>query len=49
MNSPQIRASKQGDSVIITAPTLTDVLFNDAYRYMDWLLIAPLLLLEIIW
>ena len=29
-------------------PTLTGVPFNDAYRYMDWLLTVPLLLLEII-
>merc|ERR1712117_296520 len=30
------------------APTLTGVPFNDAYRYMDWLLTAPLLLIEIL-
>jgi len=30
------------------APTLTGVPFNDAYRYMDWLLTVPLLLLEIL-
>jgi bacteriorhodopsin len=29
-------------------PTLTGKPFNDAYRYMDWLLTVPLLLLEII-
>merc|ERR1719498_1354869 len=29
-------------------PILTGVPFNDAYRYMDWLLTVPLLLLEII-
>merc|ERR1711879_248174 len=29
-------------------PTLTGVPFNDAYRYMDWLLTVPLLLMEII-
>jgi len=29
-------------------PTLTGVPFNDAYRYMDWLLTVPLLLIEII-
>ena len=46
MNSPQLRASKQRGSIIITAPTLTDVSPNVAYRYMDWFLIAPLLLLE---
>merc|ERR1712117_618699 len=32
----------------IGAPTLTGVPFNDAYRYMDWLLTAPLLLIEIL-
>ena len=47
MNSPQLRASKQGDSIIITAPTLTDVPSNQVYRYMDRLLNAPMLLLEI--
>merc|ERR1712106_1194016 len=29
-------------------PTLTGKPFNDAYRYMDWLLTVPLLLIEII-
>merc|ERR1712094_50481 len=29
-------------------PTLTGVSFNDAYRYMDWLLTVPLLLIEIV-
>jgi bacteriorhodopsin len=29
-------------------PTLTGKPFNDAYRYMDWLLTVPLLLLEIV-
>jgi len=29
-------------------PTLTGVPFNDAYRYMDWLLTVPLLLMEIL-
>merc|ERR1712139_663244 len=29
-------------------PTLTGVPFNDAYRYMDWLLTLPLLLMEIV-
>jgi len=31
-----------------TDPVLTGKPFNDAYRYMDWLLTVPLLLLEII-
>merc|ERR1711985_210515 len=29
-------------------PELTGVPFNDAYRYMDWLLTVPLLLIEIL-
>ena len=34
---------KSGDG-----PSLTGVPFNDAYRYMDWLLTVPLLLIEIL-
>merc|ERR1719325_438819 len=30
------------------APKLTGIPFNDAYRYMDWLLTVPLLLIEIL-
>jgi len=30
------------------APEITGVPFNDAYRYMDWLLTVPLLLMEIV-
>merc|ERR1711959_439802 len=29
-------------------PSLTSIPFNDAYRYMDWLLTVPLLLIEIL-
>merc|ERR1712060_702099 len=29
-------------------PTATGIPFNDAYRYMDWLLTVPLLLIEIV-
>jgi len=32
----------------IANPSLTGVPFNDAYRYMDWLLTVPLLLIEIL-
>merc|ERR1719359_1260082 len=32
----------------IGPPQLTGVPFNDAYRYMDWLLTVPLLLMEIV-
>jgi len=31
-----------------TDPQLTGVPFNDAYRYMDWLLTVPMLLMEIV-
>jgi len=31
-----------------SSPHLTGVPFNDAYRYMDWLLTVPLLLIEIL-
>jgi len=37
-----------GGAMEIKDPTLTGVPFNDAYRYMDWLLTVPLLLLEIL-
>jgi len=32
----------------VVPPTPTGVPFNDAYRYMDWLLTVPLLLMEIV-
>merc|ERR1739845_324793 len=32
----------------LRAPLVTGVPFNDAYRYMDWLLTVPLLLIEIL-
>jgi len=32
----------------VASPSLTGVPFNDAYRYMDWLLTVPLLLIEIL-
>jgi len=38
-------ASKDGMS---QDPVLTGIPFNDAYRYMDWLLTVPLLLIEIV-
>merc|ERR1712083_708416 len=39
-----------GDAYITwgEGPKLTGVPFNDAYRYMDWLLTVPLLLIEIL-
>merc|ERR1711933_293583 len=33
---------------VVEDPKLTGVPFNDAYRYMDWLLTVPLLLIEIL-
>jgi bacteriorhodopsin len=38
----------EGGAMEMSAPTLTGVPFNDAYRYMDWLLTVPLLLVEIL-
>merc|ERR1712187_720666 len=35
-------------SMAVIAPAPTGVPFNDAYRYMDWLLTVPLLLIEIL-
>merc|ERR1712078_153524 len=35
-------------SMELGAPKLTGIPFNDAYRYMDWLLTVPLLLIEIL-
>merc|ERR1712054_56052 len=37
-----------GGAMAMSNPTLTGVPFNDAYRYMDWLLTVPLLLIEIL-
>jgi bacteriorhodopsin len=37
-----------GGAMELGNPTLTGVPFNDAYRYMDWLLTVPLLLIEIL-
>merc|ERR1711965_820211 len=37
-----------GGAMTIGSPRLTGVPFNDAYRYMDWLLTVPLLLIEIL-
>merc|ERR1712100_390860 len=41
-------ATVEGGAMEIGAPHLTGVPFNDAYRYMDWLLTVPLLLIEIL-
>jgi len=38
----------KGGALEMMAPALTGVPFNDAYRYMDWLLTVPLLLVEIL-
>merc|ERR1712238_173882 len=38
----------EGGAMESSAPKLTGVPFNDAYRYMDWLLTVPLLLIEIL-
>merc|ERR1719281_1830291 len=41
-------AYKPNSSGEVEDPVLTGVPFNDAYRYMDWLLTVPLLLIEIV-
>jgi len=38
----------KGAGYEIIDPTMSGIPFNDAYRYMDWLLTVPLLLLEIL-
>jgi bacteriorhodopsin len=37
-----------GGAMETSGPSLTGIPFNDAYRYMDWLLTVPLLLIEIL-
>merc|ERR1711965_884871 len=37
-----------GGAMELNSPKLTGVPFNDAYRYMDWLLTVPMLLIEIL-
>merc|ERR1711865_1035454 len=37
-----------GEHGAVADPVLTGIPFNDAYRYMDWLLTVPLLLMEIL-
>jgi len=39
---------KPNSSGEVENPVITGVPFNDAYRYMDWLLTVPLLLIEIV-
>merc|ERR1712003_191859 len=38
----------QDGALEMMAPAMTGIPFNDAYRYMDWLLTVPLLLIEIL-
>merc|ERR1711865_666036 len=40
--------TQNGSSYEINNPTMSGIPFNDAYRYMDWLLTVPLLLIEIL-
>merc|ERR1712023_384783 len=39
---------KPNSSGQVEDPVLTGIPFNDAYRYMDWLLTVPMLLIEIV-
>jgi len=43
---PDVKSSNS--TVDIADPGITGTPFNDAYRYMDWLLTVPLLLIEIL-
>jgi bacteriorhodopsin len=45
VESYEYQANSSGE---VMNPVLTGVPFNDAYRYMDWLLTVPLLLIEIV-
>jgi len=49
---PVARGAPAGSGIAgaadVQSPRITGVPFNDAYRYMDWLLTVPLLLMEII-
>jgi len=38
----------EGGALEMMAPAMSGIPFNDAYRYMDWLLTVPLLLIEIL-
>merc|ERR1712176_232243 len=43
-----IAGDVKGGALEMMAPAMTGIPFNDAYRYMDWLLTVPLLLIEIL-
>jgi len=46
--TPGSPVANGGGSWTIPDPTVSGIAFNDAYRYMDWLLTVPLLLVEIV-
>merc|ERR1712222_88827 len=48
MGSSDFPLASIGENGAYPDPVLSGVPFNDAYRYMDWLLTVPLLLMEII-
>merc|ERR1712070_206340 len=45
---PAAELNESNGEYMIQDPVITGVPFNDAYRYMDWLLTVPLLLIEIV-
>jgi len=47
-SQPTKEQNGTGSGYAIANPAMSGIPFNDAYRYMDWLLIVPLLLLEIL-
>merc|ERR1711935_219280 len=47
-SKPTAEINGTGSGFAIANPTMSGIPFNDAYRYMDWPLTVPLLLLEIL-
>jgi bacteriorhodopsin len=47
-SKPTAEINGTGSGFAIANPSMSGIPFNDAYRYMDWLLTVPLLLLEIL-
>ena len=45
---PAAELVNNGTSMLVGQPMPTGTPFNDAYRYMDWLLTVPLLLITIL-
>jgi bacteriorhodopsin len=46
--APTDKVTNDKGEAEVQTPRITGIPFNDAYRYMDWLLTVPLLLMEIV-